>query len=199
LKNKGASSQLKLDEDKTMTRFKDRLLYISLSILLLGAFASTALAQGHGPHQGQGQGRMGRMGMGGNQPQDMRTIHALFDNHKKISRTVKDIEKGVETITESDDPKVRALIAEHAWAMKRRLENKQPIRRWDPLFDELFKHADKIKLQIIDTAKGVKVIETSDDAWVVKLIQAHAAGVSEFVKEGPSSMHKEHRLPGATP
>jgi uncharacterized protein len=197
--NKGASSQLKLDGDKTMTRFKDRLLYISLSILLLGALATIAPAQGHGPHQGQGQGRMGRMGMGGNQPQDMRTIHALFDNHKKISRTVKNIEKGVETITESDDPKVRAMIAEHAWAMKRRLENKQPIRRWDPLFDELFKHADKIKLQIIDTAKGVKVIETSDDAWVVKLIQSHAAGVSEFVKEGPSSMHKEHPLPGATP
>ena len=182
-----------------MTRFRDKLFNISLTILLLGALATIAPAQGHGPDQGQGQGRMGRIGMGGNQPQDMRTIHALFDNHKKISRTVKNIEKGVETITESDDPKVRAMIAEHAWAMKRRLENKQPIRRWDPLFDELFKHADKIKLQIIDTAKGVKVIETSDDAWVVKLIQAHAAGVSEFVKEGQSSMHKEHPLPGATP
>jgi hypothetical protein len=182
-----------------MTQFRHVLLNISLLVLLLGALATITPAQGHGPHQGQGRGRMGRTGMGGNQPQDMSTIHALFDNHKKINRTVKNIEKGVETITESDDPKVRALIAEHAWAMKRRLENKQPIRRWDPLFDELFKHADKIKLQIVDTAKGVKVIETSDDAWVVKLIQAHAAGVSEFVKEGSSSMHKEHPLPGATP
>ncbi len=182
-----------------MTKFISNALSVFFLIMLVGAIDSTTQAQGHGRHQGQGQGRMGRMGVGGNQQQDMRTIHALFDNHRKISRTVKNIEKGVETITESDDPKVRALIAEHAWAMKRRLENKQPIRRWDPLFDELFKHADKIKLQIVNTAKGVKVIETSDDPWVVKLIQAHAAGVSEFVKEGPSSMHKEHPLPGARP
>jgi hypothetical protein len=100
-----------------MTRFRAKLLGISLSILLVGALASTAPAQDHGQHQGQG--RMGRMGMGGNHPQEMKTIHALFDNHKKISRAVKNIEKGVETITESDDPKVRAMITEHAWAMKR--------------------------------------------------------------------------------
>ena len=178
-----------------MTRFKAKMLIISLSIALVGALSSTAPAQDHGQQHEQGQGRMGRMGMGGNQPQDMKTIHALFDNHKKINRAVKNIEKGVETITESDDPKVRAMIAEHAWAMKRRLENKQPIRHWDPLFAELFKHADKINMQIVNTAKGVKVTETSDDAWVVKLIQSHAAGVSEFVKEGPSSMPKEHPLP----
>lgn len=142
----------------------------------------------------QGQGRMG--GMGGNQPQDMKTIHALFDDHKKITRTVKNISNGVETLTESDDPKVKALIVEHSWAMKARLEKNQPIRQWDPLFAELFKHAGKIKMELVNTAKGVKVIETSDDAYVVKLIQSHAAGVSEFVHEGVSSMHKEHRLPG---
>lgn len=54
-------------------------------------------------------------------------------------------------------------------------------------------------MQIVNTAKGVKVIETSDNAWVIKLIQSHAAGVSEFVKEGMSSMHKEHPLPGSKP
>jgi hypothetical protein len=177
-----------------MTQFK-----LSLSILLLGVFTLTTPAQDHGQHQGQGQGRMGRMGMGGNQMEDMKTIHALFANHRKINRAVKNIEKGAETITESDDPKTQEMIAEHAWAMKKRLENKQPIRQWDPLFAELFKHADKIDMQIVNTAKGVKVIETSDDAWVVKLIQSHAAGVSEFVKAGPSSMPKEHPLPGAKP
>jgi hypothetical protein len=53
-------------------------------------------------------------------------------------------------------------------------------------------------MRIIDTAKGVKVIETSDDARVVKLVQSQAAGVSEFVKEGPSSMREDHPCrPGA--
>jgi len=158
-----------------------------LSTLVCSLFVATAFAQG------QGRG----MGMGGNQPQDMKTIHALFDDHKKITRTVKNISNGVETVTESDDPKVKALIIEHSWAMKARLEKKQPIRQWDPLFAELFKHSDKIKMELTNTAKGVKVVETSDDAYVVKLIQAHAAGVSEFVQEGMSVMHKQHDLPDA--
>ena len=160
-------------------------LFLSFT-LLCSLFVATAFAQG------QGRG----MGMGGNQPQDMKTIHALFDDHNKITRTVKNISNGVETVTESDDPKVKALIVEHALAMKARLEKKQPIRQWDPLFAELFKHSDKIKMELTNTAKGVKVTETSTDPYVVKLIQAHAAGVSEFVKEGRSSMHKEHPLPG---
>ena len=163
---------------------------VFLLLLMLVAGAATGMAQG--------QGRMGGMGMGDNQPQDMKTIHSLFGDHQKITRTVKPISNGVETITESDDPKVKALIVEHAWAMKARLEKKQPIRQWDPLFAELFKHADKIKLEIANTEKGVKIIETSDDAYVVKLIQSHAAGVSEFVSEGMSVMHKEHLLPGAS-
>lgn len=158
-------------------------------VLAVSIFALTALAQG----QGRGMG----MGMGGNQPQDMKTIHALFDDHKKIARTIKNIPNGVETITESDDPKVKAMIVEHSWAMKARLEKKQPIRQWDPLFAELFKHSDKIKMELTNTAKGVKVMETSADPYVVKLIQSHAAGVSEFAKEGASIMHKQHDLPDA--
>lgn len=164
--------------------------YFSIALMIsLGAV--TAQAQ---PQQGQGQGR--GMGMGGNQPQDMRTIHTLFDEHKKITRTIKPLANGVETVTESDDPRVKALLVEHSWAMKKRLENRQPIRQWDPLFAELFKHADKIKMELTNTPKGVKVVETSTDAYVVKLIQAHAEGVSEFVREGVSVMHKEHPLPG---
>lgn len=173
-----------------------KLSFLSIA-LLVSLLAVTALAQGRGQQQGQGQGRMGGMGMGGNQPQDMKTIHALFDDHQKITRTVKNIRNGVETVTESDDPKVKALIIEHSWAMKARLEKKQPIRQWDPLFAELFKHSDKIKMELTNTAKGVKVVETSDDAYVVKLIQSHAAGVSEFVKEGMPVMHKQHDLPDA--
>lgn len=170
-----------------------RILTVTVSVFLFMALVvglATVLAQG------QGQGRMEGMGMGGNQPPDMKTIHALFDDHKKITRTVTNISNGVETVTESDDPKVKALIVEHSWAMKARLEKKQPIRQWDPLFAELFKHSDKIKLEITNTAKGAKITETSADSYVVKLIQAHAAGVSEFVSEGMPSMHKEHPLPG---
>ncbi|MDX2032097.1 MAG: hypothetical protein SF339_15590 [Blastocatellia bacterium] len=148
--------------------------------------------------QGQGKGRMGGgmgMGQGAGHMDDMNTIHAMFDEHQKIARTVKKIENGVETTTESDDPKVRAMIVEHAWAMQKRLEKKQPIRAWDPLFEELFKNSEKIRMEVANTPKGVKVVETSTDPYVVKLIQSHAMGVSEFVKEGRPSMHKRHELP----
>ena len=166
----------------------------TLALLLLAVlWALPAWAQDHSRHQGRmGQG----MGQGGNQRRDMQTIHALFNDHRKITRTVKQLENGVETVTESDDPKVRGLIAEHVWAMQQRLEQQQPIRMWDPLFAELFKHAAKIKMQISKTPKGMKVVETANDPYVVKLIQAHAAGVSEFVSAGSAVMHKRHELPG---
>lgn len=175
------------------------------AILFAGMIATEVMAQApQGHQQRQGQGQTGQRGMGRGQgmmaegqQQDMATIHTLFAEHQKINRTVRPLENGVETITESDDPKVQALINEHVAAMYQRLEKKQPIRMWDPLFAEIFKHADKIKIEMVKTPKGLKVTETSDDPWVVRLIQAHAWGVSDFIKEGPAGMHKRHDLPGA--
>ena len=158
------------------------------------ALATGAWAQEHA-QQGQMQGKM--RGMMGEGRQDMDTIHALFKAHQQISRTVKKLDNGVETLTESNDPKVQALIREHVRAMYQRLSARQPIRMWDPLYAEIFRQADKIKMEMSNTAKGVKVIETSADPWVVKLIQAHADGVSEFVDRGMAAMHKEHPLPAA--
>jgi len=169
------------------------------AVVLIAIGGFSVLAQHQGQHQGPGQGKMGGGMMGEGRQQDMQTIHALFGAHKKINRTIKNLDKGVETITESDDPKVQTMIKEHVAAMYKRLANKQPIRMWDPLFAELFKHADKIKMEMTTTAKGIKVVETSDDPYVVKLIQSHAVGVSEFVKEGMPSMHKEHPLPDVKP
>lgn len=156
-------------------------------IVLLLVLTASGLAQGHGP----GHGAMGQ------QRDDMQTIHALFADHQKIRRTVTRIEGGVETLTESDDPTVQALIIGHTQAMKTRLVKRQPIRMWDPLFAALFEHAEKIEMEVLPTAKGVRVRETSKDPYVVQLIQAHADGVSEFVEVGPSIMHKAHPLPGA--
>lgn len=45
------------------------------------------------------------------------------------------------------------------------------------------------------TPGGVRVVETSADAYVVKLIQAHAEVVSAFIANGRSEMMKNHALP----
>lgn len=143
----------------------------------------TALAQGHG---------MG--GHGG----DMDTIHSLLDHHQAITRRVVDRPDGVETWTGSDDPAVAALIREHVRQMDARLGSGRPIRRWDPLFAEIFEHADAITMEIEDTETGVRVVETSDDPYVVRLIQQHAhRAVSEFAERGMDRAHEPTPLPAS--
>jgi hypothetical protein len=168
---------------------------IGAAILLM---LSGAQAQDRTQHPGPASRPMRGM-MGEHAPQDMQTIHALFEAHQQITRTVKKLENGVETVTESEDAKVQVLIREHVAAMYLRLSARQPIRMWDPLYAELFKQAGKVKLEMANTPKGIKVTQTSGDPWVVKLLYAHAEGVSEFVREGMAAMHRQHPLPDAAP
>ena len=139
---------------------------------------------------------MGRgRGMRGNR-EAMTSIHALLDVHDKIDRTVEDIPGGVLTVTTSDDPNVTALLRTHVAQMKQQVHEGRPIRMWDPLFAELARHHDKIKLEIEEIPGGVRVRHTSDDEQVVKLIRQHAKkGVSEFVERGWDRAHQPTPLP----
>jgi hypothetical protein len=137
-------------------------------------------------------------GPGGKDPafvNDRDTFHFLLENHKAIKRTVKMLENGVETVTESEKPEVAKKIQEHVPAMYERLKSGSGVRYWDPLFAEAFKHGKKMKMTITNTKTGVKVVETSDEVAVVKIIQAHAEVVSKFVVKGFDEAHKEHPLP----
>jgi len=127
---------------------------------------------------------------------DRSTFHFLLENHKAIKRTVKKLDNGIETVTESEKPEVAKKIQEHVPAMYERLKSGKGVRYWDPLFAEVFKHGKKMKMTIANTEKGVKVTETSDEAEVVKIIQAHAEVVSKFVEKGFDEAHKAHPVPG---
>ena len=159
----------------------------ALSLLAFALVLTSSVAA-----QNSGMGRMG----GGSHGGDMNTIHSLLEHHDAITRRVVDRPDGVETWTESDDPAVAARIREHVRQMDARLEDGRPIRRWDPLFAELFEHADAISMEIEDTATGVRVVETSDDPYVVALIQQHAhRAISEFVAGGMDRAHQPTPLP----
>ena len=162
--------------------------------VLLGITGFIFLTAFMAGEQGRGRGMGGHGPMAANR-EDMVTIHALFANHENIQRKVTKTDSGVETVTESSDPKVAALLVEHAFAMKERMEKNQPIRMWDPLFAALFANASKISMEITRMPNGVRVRETSSDKDVVRLIHAHADAVSEFVEEGMKVMHKQHDLP----
>jgi quercetin dioxygenase-like cupin family protein len=183
------------DQRNSLLRIVLRTFSVAVAALLVppGVWAQDQ-TQHHGPGMGQMRGMMGD-----HAPQDMQTIHALFAAREQITRTTKKLENGIETVTESEDVKVRALVREHVAAMYQRLSSNRPIHAWDPLFAELFKQASKIKMDITNTPKGVKVIETSTYPWVVKLLHAHAEAVSDFLKEGMPAMHKLHPLPDAAP
>ncbi len=176
-----------------------RLIAVTLGLILLAMVSSQVTAQGG---RGFGGGRGFRGGRGGGPPgQDARFVkdrddfHYLLQHHDQIRRTVTNRDDGVETLTESDDAEIAAKIQEHVDAMYGRVEDGRPIHMRDPLFAAVFRHADKIKMEMETTDKGVRVIETSEDPYVARLIQAHAQVVNLFVKNGFGEPHKNHAVP----
>lgn len=147
------------------------------------------------PEPGLGRGR----GRGQwNDPrfvEDRKWFHFLLDNRATIRRTITRLDDGVETVTESDDPEVAAGIRTHVAAMHARVKEGRGIHLRDPLFRELFRHAEKIAIEITPTDKGVRVLETSDDPYVATLIRAHADVVSRFIENGHDEVRKDHAVP----
>lgn len=153
-----------------------------------------------GPGMGMGPGMMNRPGMAAMRG-DAMGLHALLEKRDQIERQVRKLPNGVETITESDDPVVAKQIREHVAAMYKRLESGTllPMMANDPLFVTVFEHAAQIKLESAETPQGIKVVETSDDPYVIKLIQAHADVVDLFIANGMEEVHREHAVPEKTP
>lgn len=157
--------------------------------VLLGAAAPAA-------QRGPGGGGMMHGGMmDADHRADLQLFHALIDSRDRIARQVAVRPDGVETITESEDPAVATTIRAHVASMSARVEEQRPIHRRDPLFREIFRYADRIEMRSEETPKGIRVVETSSDPYVAKLIQAHAEVVSGFIANGRAEMMKDHPLP----
>ena len=127
----------------------------------------------------------------GTQPYDRDVWQTLLYHHAKIRRTVTMIDNGVSAVTESDDPAVATLIKDHALAMRDRMVEGRQVRVWDPVFKELFARHTHVKLAVELTEKGVRIVETGDDAETVRLLRSHASGVSDFVRVGSAAAQRE--------
>lgn len=163
------------------------------ALLLAVGLTAAAGAQGGNP-PGKGQMRGGMM-HDAQHDADMAVFQALIDNRQKIQRTVTKLANGIETVTESEDPAVVKLIQTHVNAMYGRVKESRPIHARDPLFKAIFENADKIVMKHELTPKGIKVMETSADAYTVLLIQAHADVLDLFIKNGRPEMMKNHEVP----
>lgn len=163
-------------------------LHASGSVLLI-ALISVSPVVGQG-----GRGQHGMMGDSGHAA-DMQVFQQLFDHRSDITRRVVYRQDGIETVTESAKPEVTRLLQTHVASMLARVKDGRPIHLRDPLFAELFRYADRIDARYELTPGGVRVVETSADTYVVKLIHAHAEVVSAFIANGRSEMMKNHAVP----
>jgi len=162
--------------------------------LLLTVGMTVAITAQGGPPSGRGQMRGGMM-HDATHDADMAVFQSLIDNRQKIQRTVVRLPDGIETVTESDDPEVVTLIQTHVSAMYDRVTEARPIHMRDPLFAAIFDNADKIVMKHEMTPRGIKVVETSADPYVVRLIQAHADVLDLFIKNGRPELMKNHEVP----
>lgn len=175
---------------------------IFMSVLL---FFLTSLSFSQGPHRHR-HGKDGSTAEDARRPgrhdpahaADREVFHFLLDHREEIERTIKEIPGGVETVTASADPEVTSQIRVHVRSMHSRLLHNRPIHRRDPLFAEIFDHADEIQMKIEETERGLRVVETSEDPYVTKLIRAHARVIDQFLEHGRSEVRKNHPVPSPT-
>lgn len=135
------------------------------------------------------------MGHSARHRHDQDIFHELLDRHAAIERRVEKIPGGIRSETRSQDPRVVALLHDHVPSMHERLQENLPLRRWDPLYVELFRRRERIRMRIELLEDGVRVEEVSDDPRTAALIQAHGDAVSAFVARGHEAAARPSPLP----
>ncbi len=126
---------------------------------------------------------------------EMQNTHFLVTHHDQLERVVEDIPNGVQTVTTTGDPELLEPLRQHVQEMSAVLEEGGHVRKWDPLFAEIFEHGEAIQIEIEEIDDGVRVTETSNDEEVVKLIRAHARKIDQFVARGQDACREETPLP----
>jgi hypothetical protein len=168
----------------------------------VGVYAFTAHSQevrpGFGP---SGMHRMGpgMMGMGSGMMgmahdaatmSQLQVIHTMLINHNRITRTVTNLPNGIRTVTESDDPALAGLIKQHVADMGKRVgagdDPGLPIE--SDALHSIFRDKDKIHTTYETIAKGIVVVQTSDDTQTVAALQSHAGEVTDLVHGGMAAL-----------
>ena len=138
---------------------------------------------------GRGRGEMAQM-MGSADQADMQVYVEMFQHHQQIRRSVEHLKNGVRTVTESNNPRITALLQSHVSKMYEHVAKGQEVRCMSDSLPTMFRHPSRYRRELSLTPRGVAVEETSDDANVLHAIQRHADEVSAFVREGMPAMMK---------
>lgn len=181
---------------------------------LLGGVAAIAIAGGalylwmpnmfyRGMHQA---GMHGMMHMGGQHdemnmpmlngidttPEEVAELRAMFENHTAITRTVENLPDGIRTVTETDDETLRPLLIAHVSGMIARVDDHRdpqiPIQ--SETLGPIFVGSEDIVTELEPTEKGIIVVQRSTNPEMVKLLQTHAAEVSDLAARGMEAVHE---------
>ena len=162
-----------------------------------GDASSSAHAQHDGGKHHGGKHEHDEINMPGLQGKDttdreVNDLKEIFRSHEGISRRVSNVQNGIVTTTEAEDETLREAIISHVSMMVTRLqEGRNPeVIIQSPTLDALFDFYDEIDTEIETTELGVKVIQTSSNPRVVRLLQAHAAEVSDMASRGMEAVHE---------
>lgn len=175
-----------------------RLTFIARLLAAIGLTACQRTSQQQSPMGGmmssmmssqRGRGEMAQM-MGSADRSDMQVYMDMFQHHLEIRRTVEPLKNGVRTVTESDNPRIAALLQSHVSKMYQHVARGQEVRCMSDSLPTMFRHASRYRRQPSMTPHGIAVEETSDDANVLAAIRRHADEVSAFVREGMPAMMK---------
>lgn len=119
---------------------------------------------------------------------DMQTVMQLFEHHGAVKRHVVDIPGGFRAVTESDDPRITALLQAHVAAMYQRVKTGRRFTMMSPTLPVLFNNSIRYRRVLSLTPHGVLVAETSTDEKLTEVLRAHAGEVSGFVTDGMAAM-----------
>ena len=111
-------------------------------------------------------------------------VHRLLAGHASIERVVENLPDGIRSTVTTKNDELVPVLRRHVKQMAEHLETGRPVRMWDPVFRDVFAHADEIQMKMEEIPHGIKVTETSDNPEVVSMIRAHARKVTEFVDNG---------------
>ncbi|TMD14637.1 MAG: hypothetical protein E6I27_14285 [Chloroflexi bacterium] len=126
--------------------------------------------------------------MGSATSADMSMYMELFDRHTELRRTVEEVPGGVRTTTESDAPDLVTQLQAHVSSMYTHVEQRAEVICMSNSLPTLFRNASRYRRQLLLTAKGVSVNETSSDPALTDAIRKHAQEVSGFVRDGMPAM-----------
>ena len=124
--------------------------------------------------------------------QEVSDLKEIFRSHKGITRSVANLRNGIVTTTEAVDETLREAIVSHVSMMVTRLqEGRNPeVIIQSPTLDALFDRYEDIDTVIEITDMKVRVLQTSSNLDVVKLLQRHAGEVSDMASRGMQAVHE---------